>query len=318
MDLTRLDLNLFVVFDAIYRETSLTRAGLKLHITQPAVSHALARLRALCDDPLFVKTGRQMLPTPRARQMAPQVQEALAALGASVAQPQGFDPARASRAFTLGLREVQESLALRTLLPSFGPQAPGLTLALVRMDRERLEDDLRRGVLDAALDVHLPVSRHIGRLKVMSEPMVVLARADHPRVQGALTLDGYLAEAHVLVSTRRSGLGLEDTALGQLGAQRRITLRCQNYHAACEAVAATDLLLTLPCQHARLCNRAWQHQLLPAPCALPTLDVYLYWDHRLDADPANQWLRSGLLAGAADAKLGESGGIPALQPSTLP
>ena len=293
--LSKMDLNLFVVFDAIYREASLTRAGHKLHITQPAVSHALARLREVCDDPLFVKAGRQMQPTPRARAMAPQVQAALAALGASVAQPQGFDPAQATRGFTLGLREVQESLALRALLPAFGPHAPGLTLALVRMDRDRLEDDLRLGVLDAALDVHLPVSRHIGRLKVMSEPMVVLARADHPRVQGTLTLDAYLAEAHVLVSTRRSGLGLEDAALSQLGVQRRIWLRCQNYHSACEAVATCDLLLTLPRQHALLCNRAWQHQLLPAPCALPPLEVYLYWDHRLDTDPANQWLRACLL-----------------------
>jgi DNA-binding transcriptional LysR family regulator len=299
VDLTRLDLNLFVVFDAIYREASLTRAGHALHITQPAVSHALARLRELCADPLFIKTGRQMLPTPRARTMAPLVQEALAALGASMAQPQGFEPARATRAFTIGLREVQEPLALRALLPQLGAQAPGVTLALVRMDRDRLEDDLRLGVLDAALDVQLPTSRHIGRLKVMSEPMVVLARAGHPRVQGQLSLEAYLAEAHVLVSTRRSGLGLEDTALGQLGAQRRIVLRCQHYHAACEAVAASDWLLTLPRQHALLSNPTWGHQLLPAPCAMPALEVFLYWDHRLDADPANQWLRRCLLGESA-------------------
>lgn len=295
MDLTRLDLNLFVVFDAIYRDASLTRAGHKLHITQPAVSHALARLREHCQDPLFVKVGRQMQPTPRARAMAPLVQEALAQLGASLGPASAFDPAQATRTFTLGLREVQEPYALQALLGPLRAGAPGLALSLVRLDRERLEDDLRSGVLDAALDVHLPVSRHIGRLRVMSEPMVILARADHPTVHDGLTLETYLAAAHVLVSTRRSGLGLEDTALSQLGVERRIVLRCQSYHSACEAVAASDLLLTLPHHHAEQCNRAWQHRVWPAPCALPALDVFLYWDHRLDNDPANQWLRRCLL-----------------------
>lgn len=297
MDLSRLDLNLFVVFDAIYREASLTRAGQKLHITQPAVSHALARLREHCGDALFVKNGRQMQPTPRARAMAPLVQEALASLGSSLAPPQSFDPTRATRAFTLGLREVQEPFVLNVLLPLLGP---GITLSLVRVDRDRLEDDLRLGVLDAALDVHLPVSRHIGRLKVASEPMVVLARPHHPRVAGEpLSLGGYLAEEHVLVSTRRSGLGLEDLALGQLGEQRRIRLRCQHYHTACEAVAHSDLLLTLPRRHAEHSNRFWHHQVLAAPCAMPALEVYLYWDHRLDTDPAHQWLRRCLLGESA-------------------
>lgn len=297
MDLTRLDLNLFVVFDAIYREASLTRAGHTLHITQPAVSHALARLREHCGDALFVKHGRQMLPTPRARAMAPLVQEALARLGTSLAQPQAFDPQQATRTFTLGLREVQEPFVLEALLPRLGP---GLALSLVRLDRERLEDDLRLGVLDAALDVPLPVSRHVGRLTVASEPMVVLARQGHPRVQGgALDLAAYLAEEHVLVSTRRSGLGLEDVALGQLGAQRRIRLRCQHYHSACEAVAGSELLLTLPRRHAAHSNRFWQHQLLGAPCAMPALEVCLYWNHHLDTDPAHQWLRRSLLGESA-------------------
>lgn len=299
MDLTRLDLNLFVVFDAIWHEGSLTRASVKLHVTQPAVSHALARLREVCGDPLFVKDGRSMLPTPRAREMAPRVQEALAALGASLAPPREFDPAQAHRQFTLGLRGVQEPFALRALLPQLGAHAPGLALALVRIERERLEDDLRQGLLDTALDVQLPVSRHIGRLRVLSDPMVVLARPGHPLVQGGhLSLDDYLRADHVLVSTRRSGLGLEDAALSLHGLQRHVLLRCQHYHVACEAVSASDLLLTLPRRHAELSNAAWGNQLLPVPCEMPPLDIHLYWDHRLDADPANQWLRQCLVAAA--------------------
>lgn len=295
IDLRRLDLNLFRVFDAIYREGSLTRAAEKLFVTQPAVSHALARLRESCGDELFVKSGRAMVPTARARTMAPVVQAALAQLEAAIGSPSAFDPARAQRGFTLGLREVQEPFALRALQPHLGPQAPGLSLSLVRLDRDRLEDDLRLGVLDAALDVHLPVSRHIGRAKLMSDPMVVLARRDHPRIQGRLTLDAYLREDHALVSTRRSGLGLEDTALSLLGHERRIRLRCQHYLTACEAVAASDLLLTLPRRHALESNAAWGHQVLEAPCDLPPLDVYLYWDHGLDTDPAHRWLRRVLL-----------------------
>lgn len=295
IDVSRIDLNLFLVFDAIWHEGSLTRAGTKLHVTQPAVSHALARLREVCGDALFVKDGRQMQPTPRARAMAPLVREALAALRASMAPAREFDPALASRQFTIGMRSSQEPLALAALLPHLGAPAPGLTLALVRLERDRLEDDLRLGVLDAALDVRTAVSRHIGCMRVLSEPLVVLARAGHPGVAGGLTLEGYLQADHVQVSHRRHGLGLEDTALSQLGVQRRILLRCQHDHAACEAVARSDLLLTLPRRHAELCNAAWGHQLLPVPCEMPSLDLYLYWDHRLDADPANQWLRRCLL-----------------------
>lgn len=308
IDVSRIDLNLFTVFDAIWHEGSLTRAAARLHVTQPAVSHALARLREVCGDPLFVKDGRQMQPTPRARAMAPQVREALVALGASLAPPREFDPAQAVHTFTIGLREVEEPFALRALLPHLAPPtadpavqpdtaAPGLSFALVRLDRDRLEDELRQGVLDAALDVHLPVSRHIGRMRVLSDPMVVLVRPGHPlAAPGQLDLDTYLRADHVLVSTRRSGLGLEDTALSLLGVQRRIRLRCQHYHAACEAVHDSDLLLTLPRRHAELSNVAWGNLMLPAPCEMPSLDVHLYWDHRLDADPVNLWLRQRLLA----------------------
>lgn len=296
----RMDLNLFRVFDAIYRERGLTRAAARLHITQPAVSHALARLRALCSDRLFEPQGRQMQPTARARAMAPAVQDALAALGRSVTGPAGFDAATAVHRFTLGMREVQEPFALRALLPVLLQRAPGVSLSLVRLDRDRLDEELRSGVLDAALDVHLPVSRHIGSLRVMSDPLVVVARPGHPRVQGRLTLAAYLREAHVLVSTRRSGLGLEDTALGQRGRQRQIQLRCQHYAPACEAVAASDWLLTLPRSYAAQAQAQLGLQVLPAPCPLPPLEIYLYWDHRLDADAANLWLRQCLEDGLAD------------------
>ncbi|NDY93663.1 LysR family transcriptional regulator [Ideonella livida] len=306
-DVSRVDLNLFTVFDAIWREGGLTRAAAQLHITQPAVSHALGRLREVCGDPLFVKVGRRMQPTPRARAMAPQVQQALTALGRTLDGPPGFDLPTAQRRFAIGLRQVQEPFvlqALQDLLPQLGtPAAPGLSLALVRMDRERLEDELRQGVLDLALDVHLPVSRHVGALQVMREPMVVLARADHPRLARgwpageAAALAAYLAEGHVAVSTRRAGLGLEDNALSLRGQQRRQLLRCQDYQAACAAVAATDWLLTLPRRHAQDACQQWGHRLLPAPCPMPALKIYLYWDHRLDADPANQWLRQTLIEG---------------------
>lgn len=296
VDLSRLDLNLFVVFDAIWQEGSLTRAAGRLHLTQPAVSHALARLREVCDDALFVRDGRLMQPTPRARAMAPRVQEALSALGRSLAPEPGFDPARATRGFTIGLRAAQEPFVLRALLPQLGAAAPGLDVALVRTDRARLEEELRQGRLDAALDVPLPVSRHIGRMPLRSEPMQVLARPGHPLLpDGVLTLEAYLRADHVLVSTRRSGLGLEDSALSLLGRQRRIRLRCQHYQAACAAVRHSDLLLTLPRCHAELADAAGACLHLPAPCAMPPFEVQLYWDQRRDADPAQQWLRRRLL-----------------------
>ncbi len=291
MHIDRFDLNLFIVLDAIYREGNITRASQKLHLTQPAVSHALGRLREQLDDPLFVRQGTLMQPTPYTRNLIGPVREALQLLERSVADEPAFDPASARRTFNLGLRDVFEATALPPLVARLQALAPGIELASVRIDRRDVEGELAAGTLDLALDVPLAMGESIRQQRISRDRLVVVARQDHPGITGELDLDTYLAHAHVLVSSRRKGWGLEDFELNREGRRRRIVLRCQHYFAASRVASRTDLLLTMPEQYARIANMQFGNRIYPFPLPTQALDAHLYWHATADHDPANRWLR---------------------------
>jgi DNA-binding transcriptional LysR family regulator len=296
----RVDLNLLVVLDAIYTEGGITKAAHKLHLTQPAVSHALGRLRALFNDELFVREGRAMVPTPLARNLIEPVRRSLRGLEVMFNEMERFDPATTRKQFNLGLRDVLESTVLPPLVRAAVAEAPGVDIAAMQVERRDLESELSAGTLDAALDVLLPLSEDFHRQRVTADRMVVLARSGHPAVRGHMDLDTYLAQDHVLVSSRRAGPGLEDVELSRLGLQRRVRLRCQHYFAACRVVSQTDLLLTMPEHYARTANLQFGNQVLAFPLQPPVLDVYLYWHANVDNEPANRWLRQHVVRVLAD------------------
>lgn len=295
MHLSRIDLNLFTVFDAIYREGGITAASKRLHLSQPAVSHALGRLRELMNDPLFERHGNEMVPTPLARTLAMTIGASLGSLEQMMHRAGRFDPASSERAFTIAVRESQESAFLPSLMDRVAREGPNIDIAAVRIERRDLEDDLHSGEVDFAIDVALPVSVDVRREHIGAAPLVVLARKNHPIVRGALDLDTYLAQEHVLVTGRRRGRGYEDVALTKLGVTRRIRVRCQQHAAAAEIVKRTDLLATLSSKHAELVNRETNNQILPFPAELPPLDSFLYWHARAEEDPACRWLKEMLL-----------------------
>ncbi|MCZ0734558.1 LysR family transcriptional regulator [Phreatobacter sp. AB_2022a] len=298
MHLSRVDLNLLVVFDTIVAEGSITRASERLNLSQPAVSHALARLRQLVGDPLFQRHGRDMMPTPLARRMAEPIRRSLHELAVTLAATGGFDPARATRRFVIGIRDVREGVILPSLMGRIARDAPGVDIAVVRAGRRDLGAALAAGTLDLAIDVPLPLPAEIRRLTIGDERLAVVARRGHPRIDAKLDLAAYLAEQHVAVSQRRRGQTAEDFELGRRDLGRRVRLRCQNYFAACQVVAETDLLLTMPERHAGLLNRRFGNQILAFPLDVAPYDVCLYWHARADADPANGWLRDQVLAAA--------------------
>lgn len=297
MDIRKLDLNLLVVLEAIHAEGSLTRAAQRLHLSQPALSHALARLREALDDPLFLRQGNRMVPTPRTQRLMGPLHEALGLIGEAVQEGARFDPATSRQEFRLGLRDVFEATTLPALLGRIAHQAPGVRLASVRADRRELEADLGDGRLDVALDVLLPLAPDgdIRREPLSHDRLMVVARRGHPAVRdGRLTLDAYLAAGHLLVSSRRRGPGFEDQELARLGHERQVVLRCQHYFAACRVVESTDYLLTMPAQYAAVANAGLANVLLELPVRLAPMDVYLYWHESRDNDPANRWLRETL------------------------
>lgn len=294
MNLNRVDLNLFVVFDTIFTEGSLTLAAQKLSLSQPAVSHALARLRELLGDSLFARQGKRMVPTPFARNLIGTVRQSLQLLESGLQGPAVFDPGQAQRVFSFGMRDVLEAIALPPLVARLQRAAPGVALHCVRIDRRDMEAELSAGGLDLAVDVALPMGSGIRHRPLMNDQLVVVARPGHPALRRGLDMPTYLAQSHVLVSSRRTGPGLEDFELNRMGLRRRIGLRCQHYFAACRVVRETDMLLTMPEHYARIANAPFGNRLHAFPLATPSLDVHLYWHASADRDPANLWLRGQL------------------------
>lgn len=291
MQLQRLDLNLYVVFETVFEEGNLSRAANRLFLTQPAVSHSLSRLREHYQDPLFVRRGHRMEPTPLAQRIRPQIQAALQGLRETLQPAAGFDPQASRRRFVLGMRDNVESIMTPRIMAMLEARAPQTQLASVRVPRRDMEAQLSAGRLDLAFDVLLPVGPRILQQPLMSDQFRVVARADHPLIGRRLTLKKYLAARHVVVSSRQSGPSLEDFELSRLGLRRDVAMRCQHVYVAMRTVAGTDLLLTVPASVARSQMLTGDLKSWKMPADLPPLAIHMYWHEDMENESSNRWLR---------------------------
>lgn len=290
--LGRLDLNLFRVFAMIYQQRNLTRAAQLLHLSQSAVSHALARLREQLGDPLFIREGRGVLPTPLAEQLAPGILDALDSLQDSLRTLQSFDPAQARRRVRLNMPEQMEPLLLPQAIACLAEQAPLLQVHSSSLHWAELRRELELGRIDLAVEIARPTDTELRQCQLLQEPLCVMAPAGFA---GELDAARYLQAEHVAVTSRRRGLCVEDLALAQQGLQRQVRQRCQHYLSAALLVRQRGWLLSLPRRYAELLNGGLGNRLLDMPIALPTVTLNLYWARRLDNDPAHRWLRQTLL-----------------------
>lgn len=300
MHISRVDLNLFTVFEAIYTEGSVTRASQKLNLTQPAISHALGRLRQMFDDPLFVRQGHTMVSTPLARNIIEPVRRALRGLEVTLNGLEAFDPATTTKRFNIALRDVLEATILPPLMLRMRHEAPLVDLAASQVDRRDLQSEMATGSLDGAIDVLLPLPNDIMRTRIYQDTTVVVARKGHPEIDSKLDIETYLKQDHVLASSRRRGVAIEDFELSRFGLERHVRLRCQHYFAACHVVSQTDLILTMPGRYARIANQQFDNQILPFPMEVPPFDVFLYWHANVDNDPANKWFREQVMQSIKD------------------
>lgn len=297
----KIDLNLFVVFDAIYCEGNITKAALSLNLSQPAVSHSLGKLRNHFDDPLFVRQANEMRPTSVANNVIADVREALHQLQVCLVQSRQFEPLTSRKHFTLSLHGSLEASYLPLLMRRLNKESPYTKLkSLKRVHRNELEIKLASGDIDLAIDTLLPVSENILHTQIEEDELVVIARKGHPAFTTPFSLEKYLEQHHVLASSRSIGPGIEDFELGRLGFHRTIGLRCQHPFAACRVVEGSDMLLTLPKTAAKMYNKQLDIIISPLPVELPKIDVHLYWHVNVDLDPANKWLRNQMIITAAN------------------
>lgn len=292
MNIRRLDLNLLRALDVLLDERHVTRAAARLHLTQPATSAALARLRASLGDPLLVRGERGLVLTPRAADLAPRVRSLMQQVEALAERPRRFDPTTSARRFTLATTDYLLAL-LGPWLANLAAQAPGVDIALVAPESERMASRMERGEVDLAVLNLARIPEGLRSRAVLADRFVVVGRRDHPRLRRALTLDTFCALEHVLVSPRGGSFsGPTDEALAGIGRARRVRLSLQNFNEVPALVATSDLVCVYP---ARLAARAAMPlTIVEPPLPVPGFTMAAAWHERAHNDPANQWLRSAV------------------------
>ncbi|MBV6750536.1 MULTISPECIES: LysR substrate-binding domain-containing protein [unclassified Pseudomonas] len=293
-DLRRIDLNLLVILDALLAEQHVTRAAERLHLSQPAVSHALARLRDLLGDPLLVRVGGGLVPTARALELALPLSDALGRVQDLLA-PQGFDPASAKRTFRLAMSDYGAAMLLPGLVRGLRRDAPGIDLQITQASREGMLELLLNGDIDAATGVFPDFSPALRSTHLFSEHYACLVDRDSLPAEGVLDLPGYLSRPHVLLEMRGSGTAEIERALSAIHQRRRVAISLPHWGVAPQLIAGTDLILTVASRNLRNIDHE-RLVVVPPPFEIPSFDFIFVWHQRRDGDQALGWLRECMRA----------------------
>jgi DNA-binding transcriptional LysR family regulator len=302
-----LDLNLLRVLDAVMSEGSLTRAAAALSMTQPAVSHALKRLREALGQELFVRTAHGMRPTPEAEALWPQVRMALSSLRQALT-PGDFDPRRDAVQLRLAMADATAALLAPRLVESIEREAALVNLRLLPLTTRDPRRLLEGGEADMAVGFFPEVitnivaqghDSHLRHARLYATRYVCVMRKHHPLAESPLTLDAFCAAHHLLVSFSGRPHGYVDQALLALGRQRRVVLTVNQFFTAGQVVAGSDLLTVLPESFLKATGGMHDLVVRELPMNLDPVHVEMLWHLRNDAAPEHQWLRRHVQAAAA-------------------
>lgn len=293
MDLRQLDLNLLKAFDALMDERNVTRAAARLALTQPAVSGTLNRLRDSFGDPLFVRTQRGVVPTPRALELADPIKQVLAQVDVLL-KPVEFDPASATFTLSVAATDYAMRAVVVPWVAALRPLAPRVRVAVHPMDEAHTLERMERGTLDLALVTpeSAPPELHCQRL--FDERYLCVMRQNHPSAQHTqLTLEHFCALNHAMVSLQGGGFqGATDTALAQRGLSRRVMASVPSFVMLLDLVRDSDLVALVP---ERLLDHVDGFHVQEPPLPVPGFTKILAWHARTHADPGHRWARSLLI-----------------------
>lgn len=295
--LRRLDLNLLLVFDALWRHRSVVGAAGELAISPSALSHALARLRQALADELFVRYGHAMQPTARAEQIAAAVGDSLGALDGCLEGARAFEPAHSRQGFVFAATDFTAFALLPSLVASIEGIAPHLRLRIVYSTHRDCLDDLRAGRVHFAIgmrDGPPPGHEGVETIPGFDDDYVVAARPDHPRLGRGLTLERYLAARHVVVTPWVDAGSVINAALERRGLRRDVAVQLPSLLAAPFIVARTDYLITLPRLVAQALGGALPLAIHPAPFPIPPYCLEIHFHRRHAGVPGHAWLREQL------------------------
>src|SRR5262245_46521825 len=292
--LRAVDLNLLTVLDALLIEHNVTRAAERLRMTQPAVSNALTRLRLLFDDELFVRHGKEMAPTPRARSLAGPIRRALDLIHASLARPDAFD-CTANHTFRLGINDIGEAVIVPRFLQWLEELGAHIRLDIRREPGSLLHDEMRLGNVELALDQFVIPGEEFRRERVLDLEVVCLVRRDHPTVGQSLTLDEYMALEHVIIEPRKNQTNLAEHYSAVVGRSRRVRVQVPYYLSMPFIVSQSNLICTLPLPMARLFAQYFPVRPVSCPVQITPIPLFLMWHVCQDSNPAHEWLRRSLI-----------------------
>ncbi len=296
MHIKDLDLNLLRVFDAVYRARKVGRAAEMLDLTQPAVSQSLTRLRLLLNDPLFMRVGGGVQPTPRAARLAPAVRSALGLLEQALGEAAQFDPLRSHKTFRIHMSDIGEGRFLPDLMVALRERAPGVRIETLPVPAASMADALDSGQVDFAFGF-LPTVKDTQRVQLLQDRYIIMLRAGHPFALAAKRRKGQaLLEAlHELEFV--AGRTHSDTLriLQLLKLEDRIRLTAEHFMVLPAIVGATDLAVVMPRNIAQGFADQGGYTLIEPPFPLRDFTVSLHWSRRFETDPANRWLRDTLV-----------------------
>jgi len=295
MDLHNFDLNLLVVLHTLLTEQSVSKAAEKLHLSQPATSAALNRLRVALNDPILVRDGLRMVPTSRAEELAEPLRAILSEIEQTLATPTPFAPSTICRTFRLATNDYGAFLLIPPLLNRWQAIAPNLNLEILEIPKQP-DLSLQTGDVDLMI-ADAWTLRSCKCVEVLfPETFTCLVRQQHPRIQSQLTLEHYLQEKHALLSAQGRVQGNVDIALAAHHYQRQVQVTLPHILAIPAVIAATDLVVTVASRIADRLAIDYGLNTFPPPITLDGFDIVMAWHPRLTHAPAMQWLCSEIRA----------------------
>ncbi len=292
INLAGVDLNLLVVFDALMAERNVTRAASRVGLTQPAASHALARLRALFKDKLFIRTPKGMTPTPLAVEVSGSIRSVLAQVETVLTPGREFDPAESDRTFTIGLSDYAAFVLLPGLIERFEDRAPNVRLIVRNTSHALGLSMIESGEIELIVGNFPEPPRHMSEDLLFQEEFATAAREDHPDLDDGFDVDTYLRLRHLHVSLKGEPQGYLDNIIRSQGLQRNIVVTVGHFLIAPFMVQTTDLIATEPMRILEPVAKLLNIKILKPPIDIPPFNVTQIWHNRHDADQGHAWLRS--------------------------
>lgn len=291
MELKDIDLNLLVVFNQLLTERKVSKVAENLGLGQPAVSNALARLRKLFGDELFLRTSSGMQPTPFADQLAESIGYALGMIHGAINVKNSFEPATSKRSFSIGMTDIGEIYFLPRLMEKIQKAAPSVSISTVRNTAINLKDSMEAGHVDLAIGLLPQLKAGFFQRRLFMQQYVCMFKKGHRLDKQKILPSDFFSADHVAIVSTGTGHGKVDEILDSYSPQRKVKLTVPHFVAVGHILQSTDLVATVPERLAEKMAKPFNLKYVAHPIKLPQIAINLFWHAKYHKDPANQWLR---------------------------